>query len=828
MLYPSDKIALRAESGNVTYKQLLARAKTFSLSITGQEKVLILSENRPAWTYAVFGIWQTGAITVPVDATSTATDIAYIIDDCKPESMFVSDGRIALAQEALKLSTHQPNVINIDETEKEAICKENVIEPEEFRYDKDNISLIVYTSGTTGSPKGVMLTFDNIMANIGAVSDEVKIFQEGLITMALLPLHHILPFLGTLVAPLTTGGSIAFCPSMAAGDLMKTLQDHKVNMIIGVPRLYATLVKGIMDKVNASAAGRTMYKVCEKLQWAWLSKLVFGEVHKKMGGHVKFLVSGGAALDAPIAKNLKTLGFDLLEGYGMTEASPIITFTRPHKLLPGSAGQPMPSVQVEIRDGEICAKGRNIMKGYYNRPEETAQVLKDGWLYTGDLGYLDDKQRLFITGRRKEIIVLSNGKNVNPHEVEYKIENYAAMIKECGVMPNADLLHAIIVPTDVLASTMTDDQIREKIKWDVIEPYNKEVAPYKKIMSFSIYRGELPRTKLDKLQRFRLPQILEEIEKKNNTSNPKSAEDIKSEENLTKEYCVIRDYIEEEKHCKVTPEKHIEMDLAFDSLDKVGLQVFLQNTFGLEVTTEQIASFASVGAMAAWVAESKTRIEVEKVDWAQILKQHAKVRLPETWATGNIFMTITKPLFKLYFKLSSKGADNIPADGPVIYAPNHQSFLDGLFVMSFLKWRSIKNTYFYAKEEHVRRPITKFIADHHNVIVLDMNNIKESIQKLGEALKKKKNIIIFPEGTRTNDGKLGEFKKTFAILSKELGVPVVPVSIKGAFEAMPKGSIFPRPKPVKVEFLKPIYPNSRSYQDLTNEVCKRIEENQAS
>lgn len=825
MIKPTDRIALRANDGNITYKQFLARTNTFASRVAGQEKALILSENRPAWAYAVFGIWQAGAITVPVDATSTATDIAYIIDDCQPETMFVSEGRMSLAMDALREANHKPAIVNIDETEAEAVRAETSVTPSDFTYDNDKVAFIVYTSGTTGSPKGVMLTFENIMANIDAVSKEVKIFRKDLCTMALLPLHHILPLLGTLIAPLVTDGSIAFCPSMAAGDLMKTLQDHKVNMIIGVPRLYSTLVKGIMDKVNSSSAGRIMYKLCEKLQWARLSRTVFGEVHKKMGGHVKFLVCGGAALDAAIAKNLKTLGFDLLEGYGMTEASPIIAFTRPHKLLPGSAGQPMPSVKVEIRDGEICAKGRNIMKGYYNRPGETAQVLKDGWLYTGDLGYLDDKQRLFITGRRKEIIVLSNGKNVNPVEIEYKIENYAAMVKECGVMPNADLLHAIIVPTDDIAASMTDDEIREKLKWDVIEPYNKEVAPYKKVMSFSIYRGELPRTKLEKLQRFRLPQLLEEMETK--VKKPSLPEESK-EENLSKEYCVIRDYIQDEKHCKVSPEKHIEMDLAFDSLDKVGLQVFLQNTFGVEVTTDQIAGFASVGAMADWVAQTKTRIEVEKVDWAQILKQHAKVRLPETWATGNIFMTLTRPLFKLYFKLSGKGADNIPEDGPVIYAPNHQSFLDGLFVMSFLKWRSIKNTYFYAKEEHVRRPITKFIADHHNVIVLDMSNIKESIQKLGEALKKKKNIIIFPEGTRTNDGKLGEFKKTFAILSKELGVPVVPVSIKGAFEAMPKGSIFPRPRPVKVEFLKPIYPNSKSYQSITNEVCKRIEENQAN
>lgn len=825
MIKATDKVAIRATDGQVTYNQLLNRAWYFAGHVTDYKggRVIILSENRPAWAYVFFGIWQAGVTAVPVDAASTATDIAYVIDDCTPEAIFVSNSKKSLAEEAIAIATHKPRILKIDEMEaKLATINESAFVPE-IKYDDDDVALIVYTSGTTGSPKGVMLTYRNLMTNIRSVSEEVKIFHEGLCTLVLLPLHHILPLLGSLIAPLVTEGCVAFCPSMAAGDLMKTLQDNKVGMIIGVPRLYSTIVKGVMDKVNATSAGRTMFKICEKLQWRWLSRKVFSAVHEKMGGHVEFLVSGGAALDANIAKTLLTLGFDLLEGYGMTEASPMIAFTRPGRAIPGSAGQPVPYVDVEIRDGEICAKGGNIMKGYYNRPEETAQVIKDGWLYTGDLGYLDDKKRLFITGRRKEIIVLSNGKNVNPVEIEYKIENYAAMVKECGVMPNSDLLHAIIVPQDEIAATMTDDEIREKLKWDVIEPYNKDIAPYKKIMSFSIYRGSLPRTKLEKLQRFRLPQLIEEIE-----GNGKKSDDAAvKEENLSKEYCVIRDYIQEEKHCKVAPDKHIEMDLAFDSLDKVGLQVFLQNTFGIEVTTDQIAQFPSVGAMAEWVALSKTRIEVEKVDWAQILKQHAKVKLPESWATGNIFMAITRPLFKLYFKLSGKGEDNIPSDGPVIYAPNHQSFLDGLFVMSFLKWRSIKNTYFYAKEQHVRRPLVKFIANRHNVIVLDMSNIKDSIQKLGEALKKKKNIIIFPEGTRTNDGKLGEFKKTFAILSKELGVPVVPVSIKGAFEAMPKGTIFPRPKPVKVEFLKPIYPNSRSYQDLTNEVCKRIEENQA-
>ncbi|MCF0190681.1 MAG: AMP-binding protein [Marinilabiliaceae bacterium] len=830
MIKPQDKIAICYADKHISYNEMLCSSYYFA-SLSPKEKgakTIILSENSPTWAYSLLGIWSTGGIAVPVDATSTPSDIAYIIDDCQPACMMVSESKIGLAKEALSLASNKPTIININEVEASLPPYDDTLPKAEIKYDSSDISLIVYTSGTTGSPKGVMLTFGNIMANIHAVSVEVPIFTPSICTLVLLPLHHILPLLGSLVAPLVTGGSIAFAPSLSANDLMQTLQNNGVGIIIGVPRLYTTLFKGIHDKIFSNKVTKALYHMCEHMQWRWLSRLIFRTVRVKMGGKIKYLVSGGAALDRDVAKGLKTIGLDVLEGYGMTEAAPMIAFTRPNDIVPGASGQPMPSVNVEIRDEEIFAKGPGIMKGYYNRPEETAAVLdSEGWLRTGDLGHIDKCGRLIITGRRKEIIVLSNGKNINPVEIEQKIENYTDHIKECGVIAKDDLLHAIIVPNDNLQN-LSDIDIAEHIKWNVIEPYNNLVAPYKKLMSFTIYRKELPRTKLDKLQRYRLIDILKENEKSNQREEDNKERNDQNDI-TSKEFSIIKQYIEEEKHCKVNPDNHIEMDLAFDSLDKVGLQAFLQNSFGVDMTTEQISSFRSVKEMSEWVAQSKTKMEIEKVDWAHILRQHSKVRLPDTWATGQVFLTLTKPLFKLYFKLTGTGTDNIP-DGPVIIAPNHQSFLDGLFVMSFMKLRSIKNTYFYAKEQHVRRPILKFIARHHNVIVLDMNNIKESIMKLGEALKKKKNIIIFPEGTRTIDGKLGEFKKTFAILSKELGVPVVPVSIKGAFEAMPKGAIFPRPKRIQVEFLKPIYPDkysdSETYESLTKIVRDCVKENQ--
>lgn len=818
MIVCHNKTAIWTVDREVSYTELLSRISDFSeaFSIGRGDRVVILSENRPAYIYALFAIWKNGGIAVPIDCTSSAADLAYVLKDCTPTVILASEACEAVAREAVERAggSQQVLVMTPDMENRATSAPQAKID-----FDMQDTCLIVYTSGTTGSPKGVMLSFQNIYFNIDSVSKGVPIFTPDVRTMILLPCHHVLPLVGSVVAPLVTGGSVAFCPSMSAPDLMKTMAEGQVGIVIGVPRLYTMLVKGICSKIDAHWATRMLYRLCKSVGSRALSRLVFSSIRKKMGGVVKYFVCGGAALDPAVAQKMKTLGLDVLEGYGMTECAPMIAFTRPDDITPGASGQPVPGCEVEVRDGELVARGNNIMQGYYGRPEETAAVVKDGWIYTGDLGYVDDKGRVVVTGRRKEIIVLSNGKNVNPTEIEQKLEAYQDIVKEAAVTENNDALVAIIVPTPALAA-MTDAQIGEKVKWEILDKYNSDAAAYKKIFNVKIYRNDLPRTRLDKIQRFKLKSLL--VSDGSADTQPEVIDEAMSDE-----YKIIKKYIESEKVCKVRPTDHIELDLAFDSLDKVGLQVFLNTSFGLDMTTDKLSEFKSVADIADFVAETKTKMHVEKIDWKKILREHTTLKLPQTWITGRIFIALSQPFFKLYFKLRGKGAERIP-DGPVIIAPNHQSFLDGLFVMSFLKYRDIKNTYFYAKEQHIRRPFIKFMAATHNVIVMDMSNLKESIQKMGEALKKKKNIIIFPEGTRTTDGKLGEFKKTFAILSKELNVPVVPVSIKGAFQAMPKGTMLPRPHKVQVEFLPPVYPkqSAESYENITKEVYDSIKENQ--
>jgi len=818
MIKDSTGIAIIAGERSITFTELLQRITLYSHKSPKKagERTLIFAENREGWIYAFYSVWLNQGIAVPVDASSTVSDVAYIINDCNPVCVWTTRAKLEVVKAAMKESGKTLDICLIEDYETVEVSENKA----EFNYQEDDTALIIYTSGTTGSPKGVMLSFRNILVNVRAVSEEVPIFTTERRTLILLPLHHVLPLVGTVVMPLYVGGGVAICPSMSGPDIMDTMQRGKVAILIGVPRLWQTLYAGIKKKIDASIITRGLFSLCAHVNSVAFSRFIFQAVHKKMGGHIKYFVSGGAALDREIALGLQTLGLELLEGYGMTEAAPMIAFTRPGDLVPKCVGMPLSVMECKIVNGEVCAKGPNVMQGYYNRPHETAAVIdKDGFLHTGDLGHFDEKGRLYLTGRSKEIIVLSNGKNVQPNEIEYKLEKYADRVKEAAVVQDGDMLRAIIVPQEEWAENLSDEEVEETLKREVLEPYNLTVTNYKKLMSLFVYRGDLPRTKLEKLQRFKLKDILA-------TDAPViQQQEVTIEEPTFEEYFILKTYIEEEKNIQLKPTDHIETDLAFDSLDMVALQGFIQQTFGTTVNAADMPSFKNIQAMAEHVAYNKTHMDVRIEDWHEFLNSdNSNLELPQ----GNIGMPLllksSSLFFKTYNRLKIKGVENIPSSGPMIIAPNHQSYIDGAVLSVGLPLSILKDSYFYATEEHVRGSLLKTFANHNNIILMERGNLRDSILKLGEVLKQGKNVIIFPEGSRSRTGRLTEFKKTFAILSRELQVPIIPVCIKGAFEALPRSKNFISPHKIELEFLKPIIPDSNlSYDEISNQVKQAIE-----
>ncbi len=812
----SPNIAVVTENSEISYTTLLKTVAFFS-DILGKldgKRVVIISENRLEYIYAFYGIWKSDGIVVPVDFMSTPEEIAYIISDCSPDVVFFSEKVRENVEKAIDLS---------GKTEIKKIVFEKIqgdiskYEAADFDVDdKEKTSLIIYTSGTTGSPKGVMLSCRNIMANMDALQ-ECGYYTQNDVVLMILPLHHVFPLLGTVVAPLLGGGRAVICPSLQASDIAKMMEKSHPTMILAVPRFYEMLMKGIMQKINSGFLTKAIFRIAKIADSTAFSKIIFKSVAKKFGGNMKHFICGGAKLDPEVWNCFKVLGFSIGDGYGMTEASPMITFPRPGKGKAGCVGTELSKGTVKIVDGEIVATGKNIMKGYYNRPEETAEVLRDGWLYTGDLGHFDKDGNLCITGRKKEIIILGNGKNVNPTEIEQDIERSDALIKEIAVIAKNGVLCAIIRPDEKVLAERQIPNLEEFIRWEIIDRYNSTASHHKKILDFVLTNQPLPRTRLDKIQRFKLEDFLKHKDEKRAESNvPES-----------KEYEKIAEYIRKTTEKEVFPDDHIEIDLGLDSLDKIELASFINSEFGIKITETDIQNLATVRKIADSTTEKNSRkADHTKQDWKTVLKENLNsMELPRSAFYHRLLIFALVSVVRTFFKVRFFGAENIP-NGPVIFAANHQSVVDALFVLAKIPAKEFKRTYCFAKGKHFKQWWRRYMAKRNNIIIMrDNEEIVDSIKRMASVLKKGRNVLIFPEGTRSRDGSLSEFKQTFTLLACEIGVPVVPVAIDGAFEAFPRNRKFPHPfKKINVTYLPPISPEGKTREELAAAVKEAIEE----
>ncbi|MCG8569373.1 MAG: AMP-binding protein [Spirochaetes bacterium] len=819
LIYNQEEISYQALLQKIFY---LAKKYPFQKN----QRIAIFSETRPEWVYTFYANWLSGAINVPFDPMATAEEIAFIIDDCQPAVIFHSASKEELLTEAYKICKHHPQQVEFEQINWANEDNGSNL-PEYLVQDSEKTALMIYTSGTTGTPKGVMLSYQNLLSNIEIVSTDKylskkdRFYSKDDVSITILPLHHIFPLQGTLLMPLYTGASVCILTELTSDAIFSTLQKYKVTNIIGVPRLYEMFHKGIIQKVNKSKVAKTLLKLAKKIKNYHFSSLVFKKVQEAFGGHINFMSCGGAPVAKEISADLNAMGLRVLEGYGMTEASPLISCNMISSVKVGTVGKKFPNVEVKIVDDELVVKGPNIMQGYYNRPEETKAVLRDGWLYTGDKAEIDKNGYITITGKLKDIIVLPNGKNINPVEIEESLLKTSPLIKEVGMIERNGHLFALIHPDLKLAEERNIVNLLETIKWEVIDKYNLKASNYKKIFDFKIMESELPRTRIGKLKRFELVDLLRD-EKLRNKGNLK-------EPDFT-EYKIIKKFIAKMTEQVVYADDHLELDLGLDSLDKLQLQEKIEKTFGVVLSDEDIAGNLKVIDLAHLVQKNKVHNRQEKINWREILLKRIDLKLPRFHFFINMLYSFIKPLSKLYFQLKTEGIENIPQDQSVIFVSNHQSALDGLLLNLIFRWRLRKKTYFFAKDKNFRSRIKQLFARNSNVLLLNINkNLKNSLQHLAAVLNKGRNLVIFPEGVRSRDGKIKKFKKTFAILSKELNIPVVPIVIKGTYRSLSIGKRIPKPGKIKINFLKPIFPMDMEYEEiasLTNQLIVKNFENE--
>ena len=816
MIFVKDynKTAIIYDDREYSYKEVILSAKSFSerINIKKEDRVIIFMENRPELLFSFLGIWNKQGTCVCLDGGFSGEELTYYIKDCEPKYIFTSKVNYEAAVKGLELAgmRNSVEILIVDDIPIDYTGDDLTIEIE----DKYFVSLILYTSGTTGNPKGVMLMFDNILINMEGL-DEYKMFRTTDRVLALLPMHHIFPLLGAGVVPLGKGSTIVFLKEVSSQAMVEALQKYKITFIIGVPKLWEMLHKKIMEKINGGKITKFIFKLAEKINNKNFSRKIFKKVHDGFGGNIRFFVSGGSKLDPQVSRDFLTLGIDVCEGYGLTETSPMISFTPTDEVVPGSAGKILTGVTVKIADdGEILAKGRNVMKGYYGRPDATAEVIdKDGWFHTGDLGEIKNGL-LYVTGRKKEMIVLSNGKNINPIEIEQWIMANTDLIKEMAIMDYEDKLTAVIYPDFYKLHEEGITNITETFKKGVVDKYNKQAASYKKVLDVKIVQEELPKTKIGKIRRFMLKDVINKKEEKvQNIVEPP-----------TEEYKNISAFLKSIKNKPIIPNAHLELDLGLDSLDTVELLSHIEGTFGVKIDEQTFVEYCTVEKLAEYVEKhSNEMMNDTKMDWKEILSKDTEGTLPKSNGIGKIIKFILKPAFAFFIKVKKEGLENIEKNEPVIFAGNHQSFLDGFIVNQAVPNSVLDKTYYFADIKHFRKGYMKFMGENSNIIFVDINkNLVNSLQMLSKALRSGKNIVIFPEGTRTRDGKINNFKKFFAILSKELNIPIVPFVIDGAYEAYPPSSKYPKGGDVKVKFLEKIYPSDMSYEEITERVYNTI------
>ena len=797
-----NKTAIIYDGKEISYKEAIIKSKIFSqeFPIENEDKVIIFMENRPELLYSFLGTWDKSGTCVCLDASLSGEELVYYINDSDSKYIYTSQGNLPKVQKALEISGKTLGIAVVDDIADKEFDGELVINAPV----PENVALMLYTSGTTGNPKGVMLKFDNILINVEGL-DKYNMFVQEDIVLALLPMHHIFPLLGSGVIPLAKGATIVFLKEMSSQAMVDAFQKYKVTMMIGVPRLWEMLHQKIMEKINASKVAKGIFKLAEKINSISFSRKIFKKVHDNFGGNLRFFVSGGSKLDPKIARDFLTLGIKICEGYGMTETAPMISFTPLNEIMPGSAGKILPGIEVKIADdGEIIARGRNVMKGYYKRPEATAETIdKDGWIHTGDLGEIKNDY-LYVTGRKKEMIVLSNGKNINPIEIEQWITGKTNLIQEIVVAEIDSVLTAVIYPNFQKISEEKVTNIKETLKWGVIDSYNGKAPNYKKILDIRIVQEEMPKTKIGKIRRFMIPEMLKAKENDN----------IVIEEPKFEEYTMLKEYLVKVKKKPVTPFAHIELDLGMDSLDMVELLTYLESTFGIKASEELIIENSTVEKLAVYIKENRGENKVEEVNWNEYLNKDIDVELPKSNIVTKIGKAILWIVFKLYIRVKKEGTENITTD-PVIYAGNHQSFLDAFLFNHVVPTNVLNNVYYLAKVKHFSKGYMKTLGENSNVILVDINkNLGEVLQTLAMVLRSGKSVAIFPEGARTRDGKMLEFKKAFAILAKELNIPIVPFGIKGAFEAFPSNSKFPKSSNVEIRFFERIEPKDMSYEEI--------------
>lgn len=540
-----DKIALEdladTPISSATFRQLHDYIIRFgkallAIGLKERDHIAVISENRVQWSLTYLTSMCFNFVIVPIDKGLNQNEILNIVHESEAKAIVFSDGFEPLMKEKRDSLLNLRFYINMDsKTEKDGIYSmPELIERQNTSIEKlpfinpEAMSEIIFTSGSLGRAKGVMLTQKNIASNLMAMTSMIKIGAEDRF-LSVLPIHHKYECTCGLLCPLYAGGSAHYARSLKT--VVDDLQKVKATILLGVPLLYDKMFKKIYkgiqeDKLKSKIVPPlvSITNVLQTIGWKSSKKRIFKELHEKFGGHIRLFIAGGAAPDPKVAKGLRELGFNFVQGYGLTETSPIVALNRLYSFKDNAAGLPLPGIQIKINNpddkgvGEIFIKGDSVMPGYYKNQKLTEDSFEDGWFKTGDIGSFDDDGFLHINGRMKNVIISKNGENVYPEEIE-DILNRNPFIQESMVYGQQDEKHTEVIAAQIVTDAEAFIEYSEKNKVSIttelineiiaeaVKEINKEIPAYKQIRTFYVRDSEFEKTTTQKIKRYLVQNV---------------------------------------------------------------------------------------------------------------------------------------------------------------------------------------------------------------------------------------------------------------------------------------------------------------------------------
>ncbi|MEE8349501.1 MAG: AMP-binding protein [Acidobacteriota bacterium] len=836
-----DKTALQIKRDGVWKKLSYKELRETALKIGGTlqqaglrkgDRVVLFSENKPEWGAAHLGALSIGAVVVPLDAQTWHKEVWSVVRFTEAKAVLASSRCLArLTPEGLEAnekSKSPARLLNVDQgcvpfnSEEHPRSTEKLedISPSQVEVNPDDPAAIIFTNSTAVDPKGVIHTHQNFINNLLGVNRYLPASEKDQL-LSVLPLNHVLEFTCGFLMALHAGATVSYLNSLKPRAILGTMKEIGATCMIGVPTLYALIREDTERRLlrapkstlksNLVATSKRVSQSVEKRLGKNIGRQLFARVHREFGGQVRFFVSGGSALGEGLYEDFQTLGMPIYEGYGLTETAPVLSVNPLHRSRKGSAGQPLPGVELRIHSpdrkgtGEIIARSPSLMTGYYRNPGATEAAIKDGWFHTGDLGRIDADGYVYVTGRKKDVIVTGAGKNVYPVDLEAIYRGLPSIEEVCVVGIKSGLtedIHAAVVPTRENRSETDPDETKRGLQKE-IQALARELPSYHRLQRVHAWAEPLPRTDSGEIDREKVRQVVMSALDQGPGADKQGPSPQNQEEELFAELSRLSGIPVQD----IGEDSHLYSDLGFDSLMAIEFLLYVERAFGVSVP-DQVATGLQTAGQVLTQARLLSPAQAVAVRPKPIrsARPYAKRSAADRWLLTASFATL-KSWYRLYFQLRLHNPEHLPHCGPYLIAANHSSHLDAAAVIASVAAvvgarKAGRLHVLGARDYFFNRPLKGWILSALlNLVPVEREETSLAGLRLVKALLAEgESVLIFPEGTRSRTGQIQDFKPGVGLIAAEAGAPIVPLYIQGAHRAMPPGAAFPRPLPIEVFF----------------------------